>query len=334
MSSPQVLTSRSVSTESLAPTGISSFKAVEPTHTDAEWPSRRGRRIAVDLAFQMQGTPLYLPLVVPGNFDLMVRPSVVANLTMVIVVGQGALGTTATAAEEVTAAAGVQNDWAAIIPRLLEHHLPEHRWLCQRTSRTIGEWVPTVGFEVARPQEDRVETHDVPAGARSGIGAGRALHPGLRAVDDLRRWLTLTIADIARITGISESTIYWWADHPTSIPRPAKIDRLLGLQALVGGMIDDLGQTITTQWFRSGQPSRLDRLRSDPEALAAVEKEGYDLLMRRARKRLAAAGPGRPVTDDDDRRDLARLAEQEREFQEPLKVEALDPDRLEPDDLP
>jgi hypothetical protein len=334
MSSPQVLTSRSVSTESPAPTGVPSFKAVEPTHTDAEWPTWHGRRIAVDLAFQTEGTPLYLPLVVPGNFDPMVPPSVVEIPTMVIVVGQGAMGATATAVEEVTAAAGVQNDWAAIVRRLLEHHLPEHRWLCQRTSRTIGEWVPTIGFEVARPQGDRAETHEVPAAARSGIGAGRTLHPGLRAVDDLRRWLTLTIADIARITGISESTIYWWAEHPTSIPRPAKIDQLLGLQALVGGMIDDLGQTITAQWFRSGQPSRLDRLRSDPEALTAIEKEGYDLLMHRARKRLAAAGPGRPVTDDNDRRDLVRLAEQEREFQEPLKVEALDPDRLEPNDLP
>jgi hypothetical protein len=124
-----------------------------------------------------------------------------------------------------------------------------------------------------------------------------------------------------------------WADHLTSIPRPAKIHRLLGLQALVGGMIDDLGQTITNRWFRSGHPSQLDRLRSDSKALAAVEKEGYDLLRRRARRRLAAAGPGRPVTDDDDRRDLARLAEQEREFQEPLKVEALDPNQFEPNEL-
>jgi hypothetical protein len=282
----------------------------------------------------MQGTPLYLPPLRPGRFAPRMRASAVTNLTMVIVVGQERLGATATAAEEMSAVASVQNDWAIIVPRLLEHHLPEHRWLCQRTSRTIGEWVPTVGFEVARPQGDRAETREVPAAARGGIDPGRALHPGLRAVDDLRRWLTLTIADIAHITGVSESTIYWWAEHPTSIPRPAKIDRLLGLQALVGATIDDLGQTITTQWFRSGQPSRLDRLRSDPQALAAVEKDGYDLLMRRARKRLAAAGPGRPVTDDDDRRDLARLAQQERGFQEPLKVEALDPDRLEPDELP
>jgi hypothetical protein len=334
MSSPQVLTSRSVSTESPAPTGIPWLKAVEPTHTDAEWPSRHGRRIAVDLAFQMQGTPLYLPPLRSGSFAPRVQASAVAGLTMVIVVGHELLGATATAAEEVPAAAGVQRDWAVIVARLLEHHLPEHRWLCQRTSTTIGEWVPTVGFEVARPQGDRAETREVPAATRSGIGAGRALHPGLRAVDDLRRWLTLTIADVARITGVSESTIYWWAEHPTSIPRPAKVDRLLGLQALVGAMIDDLGQTITNRWFRSGQPSRLDRLRSDPEALAAVEMEGHDLLMRRARRRLAAAGPARPVTDDDDRRDLARLTGQEREFQEPLKVEALDPDRLEPNELP
>jgi hypothetical protein len=40
-----------------------------------------------------------------------------------------------------------------------------------------------------------------------------------------------------------------------------------------------------------------------------------------------------PVTDDD-RRDLARLAEQERDFQESLKVEAADRDEFEPDELP
>jgi hypothetical protein len=334
MSSPRVLTTRSASTESPAPTGTPSLKAVEPTHTDAEWPSWYGRRIAVDSAFQMQGTPLFLPLLRPGSFTPRIQASVVANLTVVIVVGQGTLGATATAAEDVRAAASLQDDWAVIVPRLLEHRLPECRWLGQRTSTTIGEWVPTVGFEVARRQGDTAETPEDRTAVRSGIGAGRALHPGLRAVDDLRRWLTLTIADIARITGVSESTIYWWAEHPTSIPRPAKIDRLLGLQALVGGMIDDLGQTITDRWFRSGQQSRLERLRSDPQALPAIEQEGYDLLMHRARKRLAAAGPARPVTDDDDHRDLVRLAEQEREFQEPLKVEALDPDRFEPDDLP
>jgi hypothetical protein len=334
MSSPRVLTTRSASTESPAPTGTPSLKAVEPTHTDAEWPSWYGRRIAVDSAFQMQGTPLFLPLLRPGSFTPRIQASVVANLTVVIVVGQGTLGATATAAEDVRAAASLQDDWAVIVPRLLEHRLPECRWLGQRTSTTIGEWVPTVGFEVARRQGDTAETPEDQTAVRSGIGVGRALHPGLRAVDDLRRWLTLTIADIARITGVSESTIYWWAEHPTSIPRPAKIDRLLGLQALVGGMIDDLGQTITDRWFRSGQQSRLERLRSDPQALPAIEQEGYDLLMHRARKRLAAAGPARPVTDDDDHRDLVRLAEQEREFQEPLKVEALDPDRFEPDDLP
>jgi hypothetical protein len=333
MSSPRVLTTRSASTESPAPTGTPSLKAVEPTHTDAEWPSWYGRRIAVDSAFQMQGTPLFLPLLRPGSFTPRIQASVVANLTVVIVVGQGTLGATATAAEDVRAAASLQDDWAVIVPRLLEHRLPECRWLGQRTSTTIGEWVPTVGFEVARRQGDTAETPEDRTAVRSGIGAGRALHPGLRAVDDLRRWLTLTIADIARITGVSESTIYWWAEHPTSIPRPAKIDRLLGLQALVGGMIDDLGQTITDRWFRSGQQSRLERLRSDPQALPAIEQEGYDLLMHRARKRLAAAGPARPVTDDDDHRDLVRLAEQEREFQEPLKVEALDPDRFEPNEL-
>src|SRR5215217_2203107 len=119
MPSPQVLTSRSVSTGSPAPTGTPSLKAVEPTHTDAEWPSRHGRRIALDSALQMQGTPLYLPPVRPGSFARGIQVSAVANFTMVVVVGQELLGATATAAEGVTAAASVQNDWAIIVPRLL-----------------------------------------------------------------------------------------------------------------------------------------------------------------------------------------------------------------------
>jgi hypothetical protein len=331
MPSPRVFTAGS--TESPAPTGTPAFKALEPTPTDAQWPSRHGFLIAVDPAFQTQGTPLFLPRRGPGRVVRRIRMNLVANVATVIVVGEEMFGTTATATEEATAASPLQNDWADIVPRLLEHHLPERRWLSHRITTTMGELLPTVGFDVGQHQGHTAETPEVPAAARSGVGTGRALHPGLRAVDDLRRWLTLTIADVARITGVSESAIYWWAEHPTSIPRPAKIDRLLGLQALVGGMIDDLGPTITDRWFRSGQQSRLERLRSDPKALAAIENEGYDLLMHRARKRLAAAGPGRPVTDDDDRRDLVRLAQQERKFQEPLKVEALDPNRLEPDDL-
>jgi hypothetical protein len=333
MPSPRVFTAATVSNESPAPTGTPAFKALEPTPTDAQWPSRHGFLIAVDPAFEMQGTPLFLPRLRPGSVARRIRMNLVANVAMVMVVGEEMFGATATASEEATAAGSLQNDWAVIVPRLLVHHLPERRWLGQRTTTTVGELVPTVGFDIGQHRGHTAVTAEVPAAARSGIGAGRALHPGLRAVDDLRRWLTLTVADVARIAGVSESAIYWWAEHPTSIPRPAKIDRLLGLQALVGGMVDDLGQTITDRWFRSGQQSRLERLRSDPESLAAIENEGYDLLMHRARRRLAAAGPGRPVTDDDDRRDLARLAEQERQFQEPLKVEALDPDRLEPDDL-
>jgi hypothetical protein len=289
--------------------------------------------MAVDPAFQTQGTPLFLLRLHGGSFARRIKLSLVAHGAMLIVVGEETFSATATANEGATAGGRLENDWAVMVPRLLEHHQPERRWLCQQTSTTTRELVSTVGYNVGERQGQTADAPEVPAAPRGGVAAGRALHPGLRAVDDLRRWLTLTIADVARITGISESTIYWWAEHPTSIPRPAKIDRLLGLQALVGGMIDDLGQTITDRWFRSGQQSRLERLRSDPKALAPIETEGYDLLMHRARRRLAAAGPGRPVTDDDDRRDLARLAEQERDFQEPLKVEALDPNRLEPDDL-
>jgi hypothetical protein len=114
---------------------------------------------------------------------------------------------------------------------------------------------------------------------------GPRQHAGLRAVDDLRRWLTLTIVDIARIAWLSESTIYWWRQHPTSVVRPSKVDRLLALHALVGGMVAEFGEDDTRRWFRFGNPSPLDQLRNDPAGLAAVEDVGYGILLDRARAR-------------------------------------------------
>jgi len=164
------------------------------------------------------------------------------------------------------------------------------------------------------------------------IGAGRKLHAGLRAVDDLRQWLTLTIADVARLADLSESTIYWWAEHPTSIPRPAKVDRLLALQAVAGGLVDELGEVGTRRWFRSGNPSPLDRLRNDPAVLPVVEEAAYDLLLQRANARLAAAGPARAVTDEEYQHDLDRLAAEEHDFDDPLTTQPYDPRDLEPED--
>jgi len=115
-------------------------------------------------------------------------------------------------------------------------------------------------------------------------------HAGLRAVNHLRAWLHLTVADVANLTGIAPSTVYWWTDHPSSVPRPATVDRLLGLEALTSGLVDELGVDGARRWFRFGSPSRLDRLRADPLALPVVEAEGYDFLLGQARKRLLEAG--------------------------------------------
>jgi hypothetical protein len=319
-----------VSAGSPAVTGTPVFEAVQPVATDAQW---QWDQVFQAPALAVSQTEETLPLISrrrAGGIAYRVNVSPMASVTLEIITGEESSGSTPTAFEEL-AGGRLENDWALILPRLQEHSRPKRPWFSHTTSCSISALDPTVGLLGPR-QGGKAEATAVPAGP-GAVGAGRDTHPGLLAVDDLRHWLTLTIADVARITGISESTIYWWVDHPTSIPRPAKIDRLLGLHALVGGMIDDLGRTITDRWFRAGKPSRFERLREDPKALADIEKEGYDLLMHRARRRLAAAGPARPVTDEDDRRDLARIAEQERDFDEPLKVEVLDPRRLEPDDL-
>jgi len=335
-----------VHTESPAPTGAPSFFISfahrDPAPTDAAWPWPHDPEAATDPALRFHATPLLLPH--HGGFARGIRVEPLVDLDITVVVDEGAHGPTRTAAEEATVTIGPGDDWAAMIRRLLQHHLPEPRWLRSRTSVRVA-------FEEPAPRDvvpifrfnEVVHQHEQPLGqvegsgptqtTRDAVGAGRELHAGLRAVDDLRRWLSLSVAEVAHIAGLSESTIYWWAEHPTSNPRPAKIDRLLGLQALAWGLVEDLGEPMTRQWFRAGRPSPLDRLRRDPEALPVVEEQGYKLLQRLANKRLADAGPGRPVTDDDDQRDVARLADQERQLTKRLVARELDARRLEPEDL-
>jgi hypothetical protein len=335
----------SVPTESPAPTGAPSlfvsFAHRDPAPTDAAWPWAHDLEAVTDPALQFQATPLLLPH--HGGFVRGIGVTPLLDLDITVVVDEGAHGPTRTAAEEATAI-GPGDDWAAMIRRLLQHHLPELRWLRSRTSVRVAfeepvprDVAPTFRFnEVVRQHKQplgQVEGSGPTHTTRDAVGAGRELHAGLRAVDDLRRWLSLSVAEVARIAGLSESTIYWWAEHPTSTPRPAKIDRLLGLQALAWGLVEELGEPMTRQWFRAGRPSPLDRLRRDPGALPVVEEQGYKLLQRLANKRLADAEPGRPVTDDDDQRDVARLAQQEREFTKRLVARELDPHRLEPEDL-
>jgi hypothetical protein len=327
-----------VSAASPTVTGAPSFRELEPAPTDA--PGRRVWELqaAIDAAFPRQGTPLLFVQPHHGSLARGVEIRPASDVDVITVVNEGSYGST-TKPHWMMGILRPGDDWPAMIRRLLEQHLSELRWLRSRTSVRVmfqeAEFIdllPSLASELAPQPSEEHESATAPR-IRDAIGAGRDRHAGLRAVDDLRRWLTLNVADIARIAGLSESTVYWWAEHPTSVPRPAKLDRLLGLQALVWGLVEDLSPAEARQWFRSGRPSPLDRLRRDPGALPAVEDEGYKLLQQLASNRLASAGPGRPVTDDDDRRDLARLAEQEREFQEPLTIEELDPRRLEPEDL-
>jgi hypothetical protein len=169
-----------------------------------------------------------------------------------------------------------------------------------------------------------------PTTPQDSVRAGRDLHPGLRAVDDLRQWLTLSISDVANISGISESAIYWWAEHPTSIPRAAKIQPLLALRALVWTFVEQLSEAEARNWFRSGDPSPLDRLKEDPKALEAVEKEGYRLLLKRADANLAGTTSDASSELDQEQQQLERLAAEEREFEDPLVAEEFDPSS-EPD---
>src|SRR6266516_5072129 len=272
------LTRYAVPTSSPAPTGAPRVTDLEPAATDLPWPWLQALEVATGAAFRACGTPLLLPRPPRGSFarctDLdLVLPGVGgANVIPFAVHGSYTAGIF-----EATADTGLGTDLAVTIHHLLQQHYPKWRYLTGKTSVTVvfeesasPTLLPRFAFDTMT-----VWQHST---ARDAIGAGRELHAGLRAIDDLRRWLSLSVADIARISGLSESTVYWWAEHPTSTPRPAKINRLLGLQALVWGLTDELGEAMARQWFRAGRPSPLARLRRDPAALPAVEEKGYRLL--------------------------------------------------------
>ncbi len=59
----------------------------------------------------------------------------------------------------------------------------------------------------------------------------------VRAVDDLRQWLGLTVEDVARLAGVSRSAIlYWKREHAR--PRPSAARNLFRIHALVRALRD------------------------------------------------------------------------------------------------
>ncbi len=186
----------SVSTESPAPTGAPSFVHRDPAPTDAAWPWAHDFEAVTDPAVRFQATPLLLPH--HGSFAREVRVEPLVDVDITVVVDEGAHGPTRTVAEEATVTIGPGDDWAAMLRHLLQHHLPEFRWLSSRTSvrvvfeePVLRDLVPSLRVEkvvhLHTHALGEVEGSEPTQTRRDAIGGGREVHAGLRAVDDLRR---------------------------------------------------------------------------------------------------------------------------------------------------
>ncbi len=153
---------------------------------------------------------------------------------------------------------------------------------------------------------------DVGVSAPSSPSIEIRVHTGVRAIDNLRRWLGLRIDEVTDIVGLSPSTYYYWQANPDSLPRAAKVDTLFRFHALVAALVLELGDTGASDWFRFGTPSRLQTLRQDmPFALSRLESDAYDTVERLAAARLADL-PIESVTDEQHEEQLRRIDEAER----------------------
>lgn len=323
----------------LIPTQIPLLEEGLLPDVDASW-VRLPRTSIVTSAFEASATPFLAAISVEhANWDNLIDLSMPCSLFATSYVTL----TVTTTADSVTGSAVMELSILGhlLAPRLvpadmlgLVRRLLRHPGLCAPVPsrlRVIEEMA--VGFDVAEEAEAWTQLPPPPRSvARDAIHAGSDQHAGLRAVDNLRRWLNLTVAGIAHLADLSESTIYWWAEHPASVPRPAKIDRLLGLEALIAGLVEELGMAAAARWFRRGNPGPLTRLREDPSSFVDVEEAVYGFLMERARARLNAASPQRVVTEQQYDRDVERLAAEEQEVSDPIATHIVDPSELEPDE--
>lgn len=124
-------------------------------------------------------------------------------------------------------------------------------------------------------------------GRPEGVETVRHHHRAVGAVADLREWLGLSIAKVCRLTGLSESTLFYWVENPQTRPRIATIRPLMATWAVAGTVREVLGEEEAQRWWHSGRPSRLSRLLDGgPATLDELSQEVADL-----------AGASEPVED-------------------------------------
>ncbi|MDT5029998.1 MAG: hypothetical protein QOC94_169 [Actinoplanes sp.] len=96
---------------------------------------------------------------------------------------------------------------------------------------------------------------DVEQSTEAGSPAATVL---LQATAELSHWLRLNQRQVAKLVGISPSTVMAWKRAPATHPRHPNIPRLLRLWAATSGARDELGDTTTLQlvWGSHEHPGR------------------------------------------------------------------------------
>ena len=127
------------------------------------------------------------------------------------------------------------------------------------------------------------------------------VHPAVQAVRDIVNWLGISQTDAIAVSGISESTFYHWQRNPTVNARANQVAHLSRLRALVQTMVVEFGDVWSTNWFNTGQPTRLDRLRQDTSTIDSLEAEGLGVVREHLKGAIAGTmlSPDM-ITDDGD----------------------------------
>jgi hypothetical protein len=115
------------------------------------------------------------------------------------------------------------------------------------------------------------------------------------AFKDLGRWLMLDDPSVARMVGIKRTTPYAW-EREGRQPRPATVRRLMQHHAVIGAVVDRLGEDSARAWLVAGSPSPVELLLDGH--LDAVDQQVGDLVFSRS-VRAPSAGGYLPEDDDD-----------------------------------
>jgi hypothetical protein len=124
----------------------------------------------------------------------------------------------------------------------------------------------------------------------------RPSSPAFTAFTELRTWLSLSVAEAAKLVGVGRTTptTSWQKQgHP---PRPKQARRLLQLHALVSAVVRQLGSQGALQWLHTGSPSPFSLM--EKKDLAAAADAIERLTIRHAERRVPL--PGSEVAQADD----------------------------------